>query len=109
MREINLDYMSEEELVALNRKIVTLVTAMRRERNPNEKFRFMVGDPVMFNHPKGGIGTGVIVKCNKKTLDVDGDDGTEWRVSPMSLVHAITKQFVPSPEIAGPRLWGGID
>ena len=106
MLQINLEHLSEEELVALNRKIVTRVTQMRRERNPNEKFRFVVGDPVMFNHPNGGIGTGVVVKCNKKTIDVDGDDGTEWRVSPMSLVHAITKQFVPSPGIAGPRVWG---
>jgi len=96
---INLEHLSEEELVTLNRKIVTRVTQMRRERNPNEKFRFVVGDPVMFNHPNGGIGTGVVVKCNKKTVDVDGNDGTEWRDSPIRQEYANTKQFVTNSEI----------
>lgn len=54
----------------------------------------------MFNHPNGGIGHGVVVKCNVKTVDVEGDDGMEWRVNPMKLVHAITKQFVGSPAAA---------
>ena len=105
MREVNIEGLSEQELVALNRRVVTRIKEMRHKRNPNEKFRFIVGDPVMFNHPKGGIGHGVVVKCNVKTIDVDGDDGMEWRVSPMALVHAITKQFVARPDIAGPRIW----
>ena len=105
MKEINIEGLSEQELVALNRRVVTRITEIRQKRNPNEKFRFLRGDPVMFNHPNGGIGYGVVVKCNTKTVDVDGDDGMEWRVNPRQLVHAITKQFVSSPEAAGPRIW----
>lgn len=46
---------------------------------------FKQGDKVKWQGKYGNTETGVIVKGNRTTVQVKGDDGRDWRVSPALL------------------------
>lgn len=79
--DINLDKLTEDQLLGLNRRIVERLKLMRQHNTLNSMIKFEVGQRVSFD-PDGRIRTGVLVKFNPKTVVVLTDDGLRWKVSP---------------------------
>ncbi len=69
-----------EQLTALQRALLNVSVAVRREARAN----FSWGQRVEFTH-NGNVITGTVERVNPKSIGVRGDDGKPWRVSPVYL------------------------
>ncbi|PIU57781.1 MAG: hypothetical protein COS89_03650 [Deltaproteobacteria bacterium CG07_land_8_20_14_0_80_38_7] len=86
--KVNIDYLTEAELIELNHKIVERLRIMHQVRAHKEMFEFKIGDRVKF-HPSGHeeqIGT--LTRFNRKTVTVITDNGGHWNVAP-SLIEIV--------------------
>jgi hypothetical protein len=83
---IDIDGLTEPELVDLNNRIVARLRFLREMRAHTQMLEFRVGDRVSFQ-PDGRLPlAGMLTRYNKKTVTVITDDGEHWNVSP-SLLH----------------------
>ncbi len=82
---IDIDQLTEAELVDLNRRIVERLKFLEQMRAHSEMLEFSVGDRVTFTPDRRGPVTGVLSKYNRKTVTVISDDGQRWNVSPSFL------------------------
>ena len=80
------DY-TEEELVALNQRIVERLRSLHQHRCHKEMARFNLGDTVSFAVETGRIVVGKVIRSNMKTITVISSSGEHWRVSPGLLAH----------------------
>ena len=85
---INIDNMSEDELLALNRRVITRLKLIQQHNTLNSMIKFEVGQRVSFD-PDGRMRTGILTKFNRKTVVVLTDDGQSWKVSPQLIRHLI--------------------
>lgn len=79
---IDIDKLSERELIDLNHRIVERLKFIETMRTHSEMLEFGVGEKVRFNPPGRGNVIGVLVKYNRKTVTVLTEDGMKWNVSP---------------------------
>lgn len=80
--KLDLDHLTEPELIELNHKIVERLRLMRQIRSHKEMFRFKIGDRVAF-HPSGHDSqTGTLTRFNRKSVTVITDNGGHWNVAP---------------------------
>ena len=91
---INIDNLSEEELIELNHKIVERLKFLESIHAHNEMMQFSPGEQVSFEPAGRGRQIGTLVKFNKKTVTVITDVGQQWNVSP----HLLTKLKDAKPE-----------
>ena len=90
--EIDIDKLTEKELVELNHKIVARLRFLNEMRTHSHMLKFNLGEHVFFQ-PEGRPEIfGMITKYNKKTITVITEDGQHWNVSPMLLKKAKTKE-----------------
>ena len=83
---IDIDQLTEEELVALNHRIVERLKFLDTMQAHREMMAFNIGSRVSFDSRQGRqIGT--LVKFNRKTVTVVTDDDRRWRISP----HLLSK------------------
>lgn len=85
MTKIDIDSLSEPELVELNHKIVARLRFLREMRSHAEMMHFRIGEKVRFRpsgHPEI---TGIITRYNKKSVTVIAEDGARWNVHPSFL------------------------
>ena len=88
MTKINIDDLTEAELVDLNHRIVERLRFLSQMRDHKQMLGFRIGDRVTF-HPEGHPPlTGMLTRYNKKTVTVITDDGMHWNVSPNLLRKA---------------------
>lgn len=86
--KINIDQLSEAELIDLNRRIVERLRFLNQMRAHVAMLEFKVGDRVTFQ-PDGHLPVvGMLTSYNKKTVTVITDDGRCWNVSPAFLRKA---------------------
>ncbi len=85
------DY-TEEELVALNRRIVERLRSLQQHRCHKEMARFNLGDTVSFTVETGRIVVGKVIRADAKTITVISSSGEHWRVSPGLLAHTTEGQ-----------------
>ena len=79
---INIDALTESELVDLNHRIVARLRFMRQLDAHATMLEFRIGERVTF-HPDGRPAvTGMITRYNKKTVSIVTDDGHRWTVAP---------------------------
>lgn len=91
--KINIDDLSEQELIELNHRIVERLKFLESMRAHSEMMEFSIGEKVQFSPPGRGEIVGILVKYNKKTVTVLTEDGQKWNVSPHVLGKAkMTKQ-----------------
>lgn len=95
---IDIDRLSEPELIDLNRRIVERLRFLSQMRAHRDMLEFRIGDRVGFQTDRSHIIHGVITRYNKKTVTVIADDGRRWNVSP-GLLHAVPV----ASEHAGPK------
>ena len=85
---INIDNMTEDELLALNSRVIARLKLIQQHNTLNSMIKFEVGQRVSFD-PDGRMRTGVLIKFNPKTVVVQTDDGQRWKVSPQLIRHLI--------------------
>ena len=79
---IDIDKLSEEELIDLNNRIVARLRFLNQMRAHSQMLDFRIGDRVTFQ-PEGRPALfGIITRYNKKTVTVITDGGQHWNVAP---------------------------
>lgn len=79
---IDIDKLSEEELIDLNNRIVARLRFLNQMRAHSQMLDFRIGDRVTFQ-PEGRPALfGIITRYNKKTVTVITDSGQHWNVAP---------------------------
>ena len=86
--EIDVNRLSEAELIDLNHRIVERLRMLDQLRAHGQMLEFSIGDHVAFD-PRGRPPViGVLIKYNRKTVTVVAEDGQRWNVAPVLLRHA---------------------
>jgi hypothetical protein len=86
--KIDIDRLTEAELIELNHRIVERLRFLAQMRAHGTMLEFSIGERVTFNPSDRPAITGMLVKYNKKTVTVVTDDGQRWNVSPSLLKRA---------------------
>ena len=82
MVKIDIDKLTEAELIDLNNRIVARLRLLSQMRAHTDMLAFKVGDRVTFQ-PEGRTPlVGTLTRYNKKTVTVITDDGGHWNVAP---------------------------
>jgi hypothetical protein len=80
--KIDIDKLSEDELIDLNNRIVARLRFLNQMRAHSQMLDFKIGDRVTFQ-PEGRTPLfGIITRYNKKTVTVITDSGQHWNVAP---------------------------
>ncbi len=85
---IDIDRLSEPELIDLNRRIVERLRMVQTLRSHQQMLRFSVGQRVRFEPPGHGVLAGIITRYNRKTVTVITEGGGQWNVAPTLLRSA---------------------
>jgi hypothetical protein len=93
--KIDIDRLTEQELIDLNHRIVERLRFLAQMRAHGTMLRFSIGQRVSFNPDNGPAVTGTLMKYNKKTVTVIADDGRRWNVSPSYLREAEPTDITP--------------
>jgi hypothetical protein len=82
---IDIDHLTEAELIDLNNRIVARLRFMHQARSHKRMLDFKIGDRVSFQPEGRGLLVGTLTRYNKKTATVISEAGERWNVSPMFL------------------------
>jgi hypothetical protein len=86
--KIDIDRLTEQELIDLNHKIISRLRFLREMRSHAAMMDFRIGERVRF-HPQGHAEiTGTLTRYNKKSVTVIAEDGMRWNVHPSFLSKA---------------------
>ncbi|MBB4233396.1 hypothetical protein [Rhizobium mongolense] len=85
MHGIDLDDLSEAELIALHDAVVDRLHFLHRQKTTHALLRLSIGERVMFEDNSGQTQAGIVIRRNRKTVTVHGDNGRQWNVSPQLL------------------------
>lgn len=77
--------LNEDDLRFLNRLIIERLKLIAQARATGYMVAFTMGDRVAFDPPDGRPREGLVLRLNKKTVNVVTDDGQHWKVAPMLL------------------------
>ena len=83
--EIDIDKLTEPQLIDLNHRIVQRLRLLAQLRSHMEMMQFKIGQRVYFQAEDGRPMSGMLTRYNKKTVTVIGDDGARWNISPVFL------------------------
>lgn len=92
--KIDIDRLTEPELIDLNHRIVERLKLLEQLRAHGTMLEFSIGERVTFSPDGRPPVTGMLVKYNKKTVTDVTDDGQRWTVSP-SFLQASPTQTTP--------------
>ena len=79
---INIDTLTEAELVELNNRIVARLRFLHDMRAHSKMLEFNLGDRVGFQHDGCPLLIGTLIRYNKKSVTVITEGGERWNVSP---------------------------
>jgi hypothetical protein len=82
---IDIDKLTEPELVDLNHRIVERLRFLRQMRAHKQMLEFKIGDRVTFEADGHGTVEGMLTRYNRKSVTVITDDGHHWNVAPALL------------------------
>jgi hypothetical protein len=85
MNRINIDHLTEAELIDLNHRIVQRLRFLSQANAHKAMLEFRIGDRVTFEREGGTPVFGLLTRYNKKSVTVIADDGGRWNVSPRLL------------------------
>ncbi len=87
---ININNLTEAELVDLNNRIVERLRFLHQARAHSRMLDFKIGDRVSFQPDGRPLMVGVLTRYNKKTVTVITEGGERWNVAP-GLLHRIVE------------------
>ena len=82
---IDIDKLTEAELVDLNNRIVARLRFLNHMRAHSQMLEFKIGDRVAFQPDARPEMVGVLTRYNKKTVTIITDSGQRWNASPALL------------------------
>jgi hypothetical protein len=82
---IDIDRLTEAELIDLNNRIVERLKFLSQMRAHAHMLDFGIGERVSFEPDGHPLLTGIISKYNRKTVTVITDTGQRWNVAPALL------------------------
>ena len=82
---IDIDSLTEAELIELNNRIVERLRFMHQARSHKRMLDFKIGDRVSFQPEGRGLLVGTLTRYNKKTVTVITEAGERWNVAPAFL------------------------
>ena len=85
MMTIDIDQLTEAELIDLNHRIVERLRFLHQMRAHGQMLEFKIGDRVTFQPPGQDPLEGMLTRYNQKTVTVITDTGQRWNVSPAIL------------------------
>ena len=88
MTKIDIDRLSEAELVDLHHRIVERLRFLEQMRAHARMLEFSIGDRVCFESVSHGLVEGILTRYNKRTVTVITDDRRQWNVTPGFLRRA---------------------
>ena len=94
---IDIDKLTEEELVDLNNRIVERLRLLRQMRAHARMLQFRIGDRVWFQPDGRGPVVGMLTRYNRKTVTVITDSGERWNVAPTLLRRPDAPRPAPAP------------
>jgi len=80
--KIDIDKLSEEELIDLNNRIVARLRFLSQMRAHSQMLDFRIGDRVAFQPEGRPLLVGMLTRYNRKTVTVITDSGQHWNVAP---------------------------
>ncbi len=95
---INIDELTEAELIDLNHRIVERLRFLNQMRAHGQMLEFKIGDRVTFQPENRPPVVGMLTRYNKKTVTVITRDGQHWNVSPSLLQKAESPRNASSRE-----------
>ena len=98
---IDIDSLTEAELIDLNNRIVARLRFMHQARSHKRMLDFKIGDRVSFQPEGRGTIVGTLTRYNKKTVTVISEAGERWNVSPAFLRRIVD---AGSTRDAGPNV-----
>jgi len=87
--KIDIDKLSEEELIDLNHRIVERLRFLNQMRAHSQMLDFKIGDRVTFQPEGRQPLVGMLTRYNKKTVTVITENGQHWNVAP-GLLRKVT-------------------
>jgi len=88
---IDIDALTEAELIDLNHRIVARLRFLRHLEAHASMLEFRIGERVCF-HPDGRpTVTGMITRYNRKTVSIVTDDGHRWNAAPQFLERVASR------------------
>jgi hypothetical protein len=85
MHGINLDGLSEADLIELHDMIVDRLQFLHQQKTTHALLELAIGERVLFEDNYGQMQAGIVIRRNRKTVTVHGDNGRQWNVSPQLL------------------------
>lgn len=82
---IDIDNLTEAELIDLNNRIVERLRFMHQARSHKRMLDFKIGDRVSFQPEGRGTIVGILTRYNRKTVTIITETGERWTVSPVLL------------------------
>jgi hypothetical protein len=85
MLGIDLGELSEAELIALHDAVVDRLHFLHQQKTTHALLELAIGERVVFEDNGGQTHAGIVIRRNRKTVTVHGDNGRQWNVSPQLL------------------------
>ena len=82
MTKIDIDKLSEEQLIDLTQRIVERLRFLNQMRAHSQMLDFRIGERVTFQPEGRQPLAGILVRYNRKTVTVITDAGQHWNLSP---------------------------
>lgn len=82
---LNIDHLTEAELVDLNNRVVARLRFLQQMRAHASMLEFSIGERVTFQPDGHPVLEGIITKYNRKSVTVITVDGQQWNVAPVFL------------------------
>ena len=80
--KIDIDHLTEPELIDLNEKIIQRLRMIRQMRAHVQMMGYRIGERVWFQTDRAETVRGTVVRYNKKSVTVITEDGRRWTISP---------------------------
>jgi len=87
---IDIDGLSEAELVDLNNRIVERLRFLHQARSHKRMLDFKIGDRVSFQANGRAIVVGILTRYNKKSVTIITEAGERWNVAP-GFLHRVVE------------------
>jgi len=104
MPRIDIDRLTENELIDLNHRIVERLRFLSQMKAHSRMLEFRIGERVSFQPDGREVITGILTRYNKKTVTVITDAGAQWNVAPALLQRPAASskkpdlKIIPMPE-----------
>ena len=97
MIKIDIDRLTEAELIDLNNRVVERLKFLQQMRAHANMLDFSIGERVSFQPDGHPILSGIITKYNRKTVTIITGSGQRWNVAPTFLRR--TESPTPSKQV----------